>query len=214
MLEDLKERVCRLNKELVQYRLVTMTSGNVSGRSDDGALAIVKPSGVAFEQLQPGDMVVLELDGTVAEGKLKPSVDAETHLYIYRHMEAVRGIVHTHSPYATSFAARGEGIPCRLTAMADEFGGPIPVSEYAKIGGDEIGKEVVRLGKKCPAILMKNHGVFAVGPSPEEAFKAAVMCEDVAKTMHLAMVLGEPVPIPEEEIARAHRRYKEQYGQQ
>jgi len=213
MLEDLKEGVCRLNKELSRHRLVTMTSGNVSGRSEDGTLAAVKPSGIAFDELKPDDILIVDLDGKVLEGKLKPSVDTETHLYIYRHLEDVRGIVHTHSPYATSFAARGEGIPCCLTAMADEFGGPIPVSEYAKIGGIEIGEEVVKLANKCPAVLMKNHGVFAVGPSPEAAFKAAVMCEDVAKTMHLAMVLGAPIPIPEAEIARAHKRYKEKYGQ-
>ena len=213
MLEDLKKVVCRLNRELSRQHLVAMTSGNVSGSSEDGTLAAVKPSGVAFDELKPDDIVIVDLDGKVVEGKLKPSVDAETHLYIYRHMEDVRGIAHTHSPYATSFAARGEGIPCCLTAMADEFGGPIPISEYARIGADEIGKEVVRLASKCPAILMKNHGVFAVGPSPEAAFKAAVMCEDAAKTMHLAMLLGVPIPIPEGEIARAHKRYKEKYGQ-
>jgi L-ribulose-5-phosphate 4-epimerase len=213
MLEELKEIVCRLNKELTKKGLVTMTSGNASGRTEDGTLAAVKPSGVAFEELRPEDILIVDLEGGMVEGKLKPSVDTETHLYIYRHMDDVRGIVHTHSPYATSFAARGEGIPCCLTAMADEFGGPIPISEYAKIGGDEIGKEVVRLGTQCSAILMKNHGVFAIGPSPAAAFKAAVMCEDVAKTMHLAMVHGTPIPIPEEEIARAHMRYKEKYGQ-
>ena len=213
MLEDLKKAVCKLNKELSRRNLVTMTSGNVSGRSADGKLVAIKPSGVAFDELTPDDIVILDLEGKVADGRLKPSVDSATHLYIYRHMQDVRGIVHIHSPYATSFAARGEPIPCCLTAMADEFGGPIPVSEYAKIGEEEIGREVVRLGKKCPAILMKNHGVFAVGPTPEAAFKAAVMCEDVAKTMHLTMTLGKPIPIPEKEIARAHKRYMEKYGQ-
>jgi len=213
MLEDLKKKVCKLNKEVSRRNLVTMTSGNVSGRSADGKLVAIKPSGVAFEELKPRDIVILDLKGKIVEGRLKPSVDSATHLYIYRHMPDVGGIVHTHPPYATSFAARGEPIECCLTGMADEFGGPIPVSEYAKIGEEEIGREVVRLGKKCPAILMKNHGVFTIGPTPQAAFKAAVMCEDVAKTTHLAKTLGKPIPIPKKEIARAHKRYKEKYGQ-
>jgi len=149
----------------------------------------------------------------VIEGKLKPSVDTSTHLYIYRHREDVNGIVHTHSNYATSFAALGESIPVCLTAIADEFGGPIPVGEYAPIGEEEIGKEIIRSIGSSPAILMKNHGVFTIGPSPEAALKTAVMLEDVAKTVYLALLRGTPIQIPEEEVKRAHRRYKEKYGQ-
>jgi len=213
MLEELKKVVCALNKRLPRENLVTWTSGNVSGRDFKTDCIVIKPSGISFEDLNPDDMVVLNLDGEVVEGKLKPSVDAPTHIYIYRAKEWVGGVVHTHSPYATSFAARGEQIPCVLTAMADEFGGPVPCGEYAKIGGEEIGKEVVRLCEKSPAVLLKNHGVFTVGRSPEEALKAAVMCEDVARTVHLAMLLGRPEPIPPDEIERAHRRYIEKYGQ-
>jgi len=158
-------------------------------------------------------MVIVDLEGNVVEGHLKPSVDTTTHLYVYRHRPDVGGIVHTHSPYATSFAALGQPIPVYLTAMADEFGGPIPVGAYAPIGGEEIGQEIVRTIGQSPAILMKNHGVFTIGPTPRAAVKAAVMVEDVAKTVHLALLLGQPGEIPEEEVARGHRRYREQYGQ-
>ena len=214
MLEELKSLVCRLNKELPEQSLVTWTTGNLSGRNFKGNLVVIKPSGVSFENLRPEDMVVVDLSGKVIEGNLKPSVDTPTHLYIYRRKEWIGGIAHTHSPYATSFAAVGKPIPCVLTAMADEFGGPIPCGKYARIGEEEIGKEVVRLCQRCSAVLLKNHGVFTVGRTPEDALKAAVMCEDSAKTVHLAALLGKPTPIPKSEIARAHRRYVEKYGQE
>ena len=214
MLEELKSLVCRLNKELPEQSLVTWTTGNLSGRNFKGNLVVIKPSGVSFENLRPEDMVVVDLSGKVIEGNLKPSVDTPTHLYIYRRKEWIGGIAHTHSPYATSFAAVGKPIPCVLTAMADEFGGPIPCGKYARIGEEEIGKEVVLLCQRCPAVLLKNHGVFTVGRTPEDALKAAVMCEDSAKTVHLAALLGKPIPIPKSEIARAHRRYVEKYGQE
>ena len=213
MLEKLKEMVCKYNRELPRQNLVTWTSGNLSGRDFERNLVAIKPSGVLFEDLKAEDMVVLDLDGNVVDGKLKPSVDAAAHLYIYREKKWVGGVVHSHSPYATSFAACGREIPCILTAMADEFGGPVPCAPYAKIGGEEAGREVVRLCEKSPAVLLQSHGVFTVGRTPEEALKAAVMCEDVAKTVYLAMTLGKPVPIPPEEIERAHRRYVEKYGQ-
>ena len=213
MLEELKAIVCKYNKLLPEKGLITMTSGNASGRDFETGLAVVKPSGVDFEELNPDDMLVVDLDGNVVEGKLKPSVDTATHICIYRHMPQVGGVIHTHSNYATAFAALGRPIPCYLTAMADEFGGGIPVSDYAKIGGEEIGQEVVAKIGSCPAILMKNHGVFTVGPHVKNAFKAAVMCEDVAKTCHLALQLGQPDIIPPDEVERAHRRYVEKYGQ-
>lgn len=213
MLEGLREEVCKLNLELPKHNLVVWTSGNVSGRDFESGLVVMKPSGVPYEELTPHDLVILDLYGQVVEGDLKPSVDTATHLYVYRHRPDVGGVVHTHSPYATSFAALGRAIPVCLTAIADEFGGPIPVGAYAKIGGEGIGSEIIRSIGESPAILMKNHGVFTVGPTPQGAVKAAVMLEDVAKTVHLALLLGKPDHIPDEEVARAHRQYVEKYGQ-
>lgn len=213
MLEELKAIVCKYNKLLPERGLVTMTSGNCSGRDPKSNLVVIKPSGVDFEDLQPDDMVVVDLQGNVVEGKYKPSVDTATHLYIYRHMPEVGSVIHTHSNYATAFAALGKPIPVYLTAIADEFGCAIPVSDYAKIGGEEIGKEVVDKIGNSPAILLKNHGVFTVGKTVRDAFKAAVMVEDVAKTVHLALLLGQPEELPPEEVRRAHKQYKTKYGQ-
>ncbi|WP_434632058.1 L-ribulose-5-phosphate 4-epimerase [Thermoanaerobacterium thermosaccharolyticum] len=213
MLEELKQRVYKMNMMLPKNNLVTMTSGNVSGRDPDTGLVVIKPSGVLYDDMTPDDMVVVDLNGNVVEGKLKPSVDTATHLYVYKHRSDVNGIVHTHSPYATSFAALGRSIPVYLTAIADEFGCAIPVGPYAKIGGEEIGKAIVEHIGDSPAILMKNHGVFTIGNTPEAALKAAVMVEDTAKTVHLALLLGTPDVIPDEEVKRAHERYLTKYGQ-
>lgn len=213
MLEELKERVCRLNLLLPRNNLVTMTSGNVSGRDAGTGYVIIKPSGVPYEEMRPSDMVVVAPDGKVVEGTCRASVDTETHLYIYKRRDDVNGIVHTHSPYATSFAALGRSIPVCLTAIADEFGGPVPVAPYARIGGEETGRMVCEHIGAAPAVLIKNHGVFTVGRTPEEALKAAVMLEDVAKTVHLALMIGEPQAIPAAEVARAHERYLRCYGQ-
>ena len=213
MLEELRAQVWRMNLELPRNGLVTWTSGNVSGRDPETGYVVIKPSGVRYEEMQPGDLVVVDLEGNVIEGHMKPSVDTATHLYVYRHRADVGGVVHTHSPYATSLAALGRPVPVYLTAIADEFGGPIPVGAYAEIGGEAIGEEIVRSIGQSPAILMKNHGVFSVGPTPMAATKAAVMVEDAAKTVHLALLLGMPDEIPAEEVARARRRYVEKYGQ-
>lgn len=213
MLEELKERVCRMNLMLPKAGLVTWTSGNVSGRDPETGYVVIKPSGVLYDDMKPEDMVVLDLDGRIVEGRLKPSVDAATHLYVYRHRKDVNGVVHTHSQYATAFAALGRPIPVYLTAIADEFGCSIPVGPYAQIGGEEIGKGIVEYIGESPAILMKNHGVFTIGKSPEAAVKAAVMVEDVARTVHHALLLGQPAEIPPEEVKRAHERYMTAYGQ-
>jgi L-ribulose-5-phosphate 4-epimerase len=213
MLETLREEVCALHAELPRNGLVTWTSGNVSARDSTTGLVVIKPSGVRYEQLRPENIVVVNLDGETIEGDLLPSVDCASHLYIYRERPDVGGIVHTHSPYATAFAAVGQEIPCVLTAIADEFGGPIPCGEYASIGGEEIGAEVVRAVGASPAVLLKNHGVFALGSTARAAVKAAVMTEDAARTVFLANQLGVPHEIPIDEVARAHRRYVEQYGQ-
>jgi L-ribulose-5-phosphate 4-epimerase len=213
MLEKLREELVQLHLELPRHNLVAWTSGNVSGRDPQTGLVVIKPSGIRYKDLTPESMVVVDLDGKVVEGKYKPSSDTFAHVYVYRQREDVNGVVHTHSTFATAWAAAGRPIPPVLTAICDEFGGPIPVGAYAKIGGDEIGQEIIRSIGSSPAILMKNHGVFTVGKTPEAAVKAAVMVEDVARTVFYAMQLGQPDEIPAEEVARAHRRYLEEYGQ-
>lgn len=213
MLEAIKGEVCRLNLELPKNRLVVWTSGNVSVRDQETGNVVIKPSGMKFEDLKPEHMVVVDLDGNMIEGTLKASSDTASHLYIYRHMPEVNGVVHTHSNYATAFAALGKPIPPVLTAIADEFGGPIPCGGFALIGGDQIGKIVVENIGHSPACLLKNHGVFTVGPTGEKALKAAVMVEDVAKTVWLTMQMGLPDEIPPEDIARLHDRYTNVYGQ-
>ena len=212
-LESLRREVCAMNLELPRQGLVTWTSGNVSGRDAESGYVVIKPSGVRYDDLAPENMVVVDLDGNVVEGPLKPSVDTATHLYVYRHRSDVGGVVHTHSAYATSFALLGESIPVYLTAMADEFGTAIPCGAYCQIGGEQIGQEIIRSIGASPSILIQNHGVFAVGKNAEGAVKAAVMTEDVAKTVHLALLRGKPEPLPPDEVDRAHRAYLEHYGQ-
>ncbi len=211
--EALRREVCFLNQELPRNNLVVWTSGNVSGRDRESGLVVIKPSGVRYEDLTPENMVVVDLEGKTVEGELKPSFDTFAHVYVYRHRADVHGVVHTHSCFATAWAAVGKPIPVVLTAICDEFGGPIPVGAYARIGGDEIGQEIVRSIGDSPAILMKNHGVFTIGATPEAAVKAAVMVEDVARTLFYACQLGSPEEIPPEEVARVHRGYVERYGQ-
>jgi L-ribulose-5-phosphate 4-epimerase len=213
LLPELRRLVCEINQELPKRGLVTMTSGNASGRDPETNYAVVKPSGVSFEDLTPEGMVVVDLECNVVEGDLRPSTDALTHVYIYRQMSHVNAIVHTHSNYATSFAALGMPIPAVLTAIADEFGEPIPCAPYCQIGEEQIGEAVVNYIGTSRAILLQSHGVFTVGEDPKAALKAAVMCEDVAKTVHLAMLKGTPIPIPEEEVTRGYKRYQEKYGQ-
>ena len=213
MLETLRKELWRLHLELPRNNLVVWTGGNISARDRQTGHVVIKPSGVPYAELAPESMVVVDLEGKVVEGSLKPSSDTLAHVYIYRHRPDVNGIVHTHSTFATAFAALGRPIPACLTAICDEFGGPIPCGGYARIGGDEIGQEVIRSIGDSPAVLLKNHGVFTVGPTPEAAVKAAVMVEDAARTMYFALLLGEPEKIPPEEIARAHGRYLEEYGQ-
>jgi L-ribulose-5-phosphate 4-epimerase len=214
MLEALRAQVCKLNQDLLRYGLVTWTSGNVSGRDPDTGWVVIKPSGVPFDELTTENMVIVDVEGAVIEGSHKPSSDVHAHNYVYRHRPDVRGVVHTHSNYATAFAAVNRSIPVYLTAMADEFGGPIPIGGYAKVGNDEIGREIVRSIGDSTAILMKNHGVFTVGSTPTAAVKAAVMVEDVARTVWLALQLGHPEEIPAEEVIRARHRYATEYGQE
>nr|WP_062337074.1 L-ribulose-5-phosphate 4-epimerase [Herbidospora sakaeratensis] len=211
----MKKTVCALHAELVRYGLVAWTAGNVSGRIPGEDLFVIKPSGLSYDDLTPDTMVVCDLDGNLVEGDYAPSSDTAAHAYIYRHMPEVGGVVHTHSTYASAWAARGEAIPCVLTAMADEFGGEIPIGPFALIGGDDIGRGLVDTlkGHRSPAVLMQNHGVFTIGATPKAAVKAAVMCEDVARTVHVARQLGSVIPIEPKHIDALYDRYQNVYGQ-
>ena len=217
-IELVSKVVSDLHHELVKNRLVVWTAGNVSQRLkfDDGSpdLFVIKPSGVSYDELKPDDMVVCDLDGNVVAGSRKPSSDTAAHAYVYRNMPEVGGVVHTHSNYATAWAAIGEAIPCVLTAIADEFGAEIPVGPFAKIGDDSIGIGIVETlrGHRSPAVLMKNHGVFTIGVDAKAAVKAAVMCEDAAKTVYIARQLGTPLPISQADIDSLHTRYQNVYG--
>ncbi|MEU8357282.1 L-ribulose-5-phosphate 4-epimerase [Nonomuraea sp. NPDC048882] len=211
----MREIVAGLHAELVRYNLVAWTAGNVSGRIPGEDLFVIKPSGVSYDELTPRNMVVCDLDGNLVEGEHSPSSDTAAHAYVYRNMPDVGGVVHTHSTYASAWAARGEAIPCVLTAMADEFGGEIPIGPFALIGDDSIGQGIVETlkGHRSKAVLMRNHGVFSIGKDARAAVKAAVMCEDVARTVHVARQLGEPLPIPQDDIDRLYDRYQNVYGQ-
>jgi L-ribulose-5-phosphate 4-epimerase len=225
--DELRREVCALHAELPRNGLVVWTSGNLSARVPapqrklglrggvDAELMVIKPSGVPYDELTPEAMVVCDLNGEAVEGVLEPSSDAATHGYVYRHLPDVGGIVHTHSPYATAWAVRAESIPCVTTAMADEFGGEIPVSPFALIGDEEIGRGVVETiaSHRSPAVLMKGHGVFTVGGNPREAIKAAVMCEDAARIVHLARSMGPVEPLEPESIDALYDRYQRVYGQ-
>ena len=213
MLEKLKEELVQLHLELPKNNLVTWTGGNVSARDAVTGLVVIKPSGIRYEELRPEHMVVLDLDGKIVEGKLKPSSDTYSHLYIYKHRLDVGGVVHTHSRYATAFAAVGKSIPCVLTAMADEFGGPIPCGEFALIGDEAIGRIVVESLGRSPAVLLKNHGVFTIGKNATAAVKAAVMTEDAAATVWMALQIGAPEIIPQDDVDKLHDRYTNVYGQ-
>jgi L-ribulose-5-phosphate 4-epimerase len=213
LLRAIREELVILNQALPQNRLVSWTSGNVSIRDPETGLVAIKASGVLFPDLSAENIAVVNLAGDLIDGQLKPSSDTASHLYIYRHRSDVNGIVHTHSNYATAFAALGRPIPVYLTAHADEFGGPIPCGGFALIGGEEIGRIVVESMGDSAAVLLKNHGVFTVGPSGEAALKAAVMVEDIARTAWLALQLGQPDEIPAEMIEKLHDRYRHEYGQ-
>jgi L-ribulose-5-phosphate 4-epimerase len=212
---ELRQSVADLHRELTRNGLVIWTAGNVSARVPDADLMVIKPSGVSYDDLSAETMVVTDLEGVLVHGELAPSSDTAAHAYVYRHMPQVGGVVHTHSTYATAWAARGEPIPCVLTMIADEFGGDVPVGPFALIGDDSIGRGIVETLKasRSSAVLMRNHGPFTVGPDARAAVKAAVMVEDVARTVHIAHQLGTPLPLGQQDIDRLHDRYRNVYGQ-
>ncbi|MFD1713287.1 L-ribulose-5-phosphate 4-epimerase [Amnibacterium flavum] len=219
VIDSLREEVTRLHAELVRYNLVIWTGGNVSARVPGADLFVIKPSGVSYDDLAPDNMVLCDLDGNVIPGtpgsERSPSSDTAAHAYVYRHMQDVGGVVHTHSTYAVAWAARGEEIPCVITGMADEFGGPIPIGPFAIIGDDSIGRGIVDTltGHRSRAVLMQNHGPFTIGVSAKDAVKAAVMCEDVARSVHIAREAGPLIPIPQDRIDSLFNRYQNVYGQ-
>jgi L-ribulose-5-phosphate 4-epimerase len=213
-LEQLRREVWEANVGIYRAGLVTMHSGNASGIDRKRGLVVIKPSGMDYDKMRPADMVVTDLEGRKVRGNWKPSVDLPDHLYIYKHRLDIGGIIHTHSNYATSFALLGRSIPACLTAIADEFGEAIPCAPYVDNQADHIGKAIVEHMGKAPAILLAQHGAFAWGPTPRDALKAAVMLEDVAKTCHLALLLGEPKPLPPEETKKWWDRYHTTYGQE
>ena len=213
MLDKLKEELVELHLELPRNNLVVWTGGNVSARDAETGLVAIKASGIRYEEMRPEHMVIVDLNGKLVEGDYKPSSDVHSHLYIYKHRPEVGGVVHTHSAYATAFAAVNRPIPVVLTAIADEFGGPIPCGGFALIGDDAIGKVVVESIGKSPAVLLKNHGVFTIGKDAKSAVKAAVMTEDNARTVWLAMQIGVPDEIAAEDVEKLHQRYMNVYGQ-
>ena len=214
-LKALREEVCQLHAELPANNLVAWTSGNVSARDPETGLVVIKASGIKFQDLTPENMVIVDVDGNIVEGNYKASSDTASHCYIYRHKPEVNGVVHTHSRYATAFAVLGREIPCVTTAMADEFGGPIPCGGFALIGGEEIGEQVVQAlaGSTSPSCILQSHGVFATGPTVEKAVQAAVMTEDNAAIVWTALQMGTPLTIAEEDIAKLNYRYQNVYGQ-
>jgi len=214
-LDALRHEVARVNGALPKAGLVTMHSGNASGYSPEDDLLFIKPSGMDYEQITPETVVPVRVStGEVLVDDVRPSVDLPHHLYLYRHLPEIRGVVHTHSNYATAFAATLQPIPLVLTAIADEFGAEIPCTPYVDNDNEHIGEAILRFRNRAPAILLGNHGVFAWGPSPAAALKASVMTEDVAKTVWLARQIGEPRAIPPEEAEKWYDRYQNRYGQQ
>ena len=214
-LADLRRTVADLHRELTRYQLVTWTAGNVSARVPGQDLLVIKPSGVSYEELDADAMVVCDLEGNLVEGSRQPSSDTAAHAYVYRHLPDVGGVVHTHSTYACAWSARAEPIPCVLTMIADEFGGDIPVGPFATIGDDSIGRGIVETlaGSRSRAVLMANHGPFTIGVDARDAVKAAVMLEDVARTVHVARQLGDPLPIAQHHVDALFDRYQNVYGQ-
>ncbi len=212
-MKNMRNRVYEANLLLPEYGLVVGTQGNVSGMDRRRGIIYIKPSGVPYEKMKPADIVGIDVNGNVIEGKLKPSVDWVHHAFIYAHMKDVCGVVHTHSPYATAFAAAGIPVPCLSTGQADVFGGEIPITDYVDNRADGIGREILKHKRNgCPAVILGKHGVFSFDASPEKAVFAALMVEYFAKINLFAILMGqakginvEPMTLPE--IEKWYKRY-------
>ncbi|HYO19614.1 MAG TPA: L-ribulose-5-phosphate 4-epimerase [Dermatophilaceae bacterium] len=213
--DEVRQSVADLHRQLTRYALVVWTAGNVSARVPGHDLMVIKPSGVPYDELTSANMVVTDLFGALVEGDHAPSSDTAAHAYVYRHMPDVGGVVHTHSTFATAWAALGEPIPCVLTMMADEFGGDVPIGPFALIGDDSIGRGIVDTlsGSRSPAVLMASHGPFTIGRDAQDAVQAAVMVEDVARTVHIACQSGTPKRLAKQDIDSLYARYQNVYGQ-
>ena len=212
MFEQLREEVYESLLELPKYSLVTMSSGTISGRDPGTGLIVIKPSGYRYDKLTPADLVVLDAQGKVLEGTLRPSSDTGTHLHVYRHRPDVMGVAHTHSPYAGIFAALGKPIkPCLTTSAM--LGGEIPIGGYVAVGGEEIGAEILRKIGNSLAIIMQNHGVYTIGASVWKALTIAVEVEEIAMTTHFAMLHGEPIWLTDAQVEEFHDIYENLFGQ-
>ncbi|MBI9045035.1 MAG: class II aldolase/adducin family protein [Anaerolineaceae bacterium] len=212
MLEKLRQEVFEALLELPKNRLVTMHSGTVSGRDPETGNIVIKPTGFRYDRLTPSDLLVMDINGEILEGTLRPSSDTETHLYLYQHRPDIFGIVHTHSPYACIFAVLGRSIPAVMTSAA-LLGGEIPTGGYAAVGGKEIGSEIIRKIGKSSAITMQNHGVYTIGHTVWQATINAVEVEDLAKIAHFAMLHGDPIKLSNEQVEEFQNIYHSLYGQ-
>lgn len=215
MLEQLKEIVCRANAELPRYGLVTFTWGNVSGFDRISGQMVIKPSGVPYEELKPEHMVVVDLDGNVAEGTMRPSSDTPTHLVLYRSFPSIGGIVHTHSPWATIWSQAGLGIPALGTTQADYFYGTIPCTRAMtneEIHGafeEETGNVIVETFRgvdpnQVPGVLVNSHAPFAWGKDAMDALHNAVVLEEVAKMAYHTRQLNAGVPSMNQALLDKH----------
>ncbi len=220
MLSDLREEVYKANLDLVKYGLVIFTWGNVSGIDRSKGLVVIKPSGVSYNDMRPGDMVIVDLEGKLAEGKLKPSSDTPTHIVLYKAFANIGGVVHTHSEWATSWAQAGKGIPCYGTTHADYFYGDIPCtrpmtpeeieSDYERETGNVIVERFASINPDdVPAVLVNNHGPFAWGKDPHNAVHNAVVLEEVAKMAFRSQVLNNLNPISQ---ALLDKHYLRKHG--
>lgn len=208
MLEDLKQRVYKANLDLVKNGLVILTWGNVSGRDTGTGYIVIKPSGVSYSDMKAEDMVVLDPEGNVVEGKYRPSTDTPTHLILYRNYPGINGAVHTHSTFATSWAQSGRSIPAFGTTHADHYHGAVPCTRRLTSG--EIsenyelntGKVIVEtLGSvdplELPSALVHSHGPFCWGETPEKAVINAIALEEIAKMAFNTVLLGRTNPVEE-----------------
>lgn len=211
--KKIREEIIQAGIKLEKYNLITLTGGNVSYRDKETNLIAITPSGMEYNMLVPEDIVVVDLEGNVVEGNRKPSSDTIAHLQIYKERNDINSIIHTHSPYASCFAILNESIKVAQTTMANEVGGEVKIAEYAPVGSEEFGLNVLKVLGNEKAVLLQNHGVLAFGENIQHCLTAAVMLEDTAKVYYLARSIGNPVLLDEKAIKEANDIFKNVYGQ-